>query len=62
MSGAFVAGNDAGHAYNDWPWMAGKLVPEEIWDGSVRTTHCSTISGARVLAMLSVASVYRHQW
>lgn len=32
-SGAFVAGNDAGHAYNDWPFMAGKLVPEEIWDG-----------------------------
>ena len=31
-SGAFVAGNDAGHAYNDWPLFAGKLVPEQIWD------------------------------
>lgn len=31
-SGAFVAGNDAGHAYNDWPLMAGKFVPEQIWD------------------------------
>jgi cytochrome c oxidase assembly protein subunit 15 len=31
-SGAFVAGNDAGHAYNDWPFMAGKFIPEQIWD------------------------------
>lgn len=31
-SGAFVAGNDAGHAYNDWPFFAGKLIPEEIWE------------------------------
>jgi cytochrome c oxidase assembly protein subunit 15 len=31
-SGAFVAGNDAGRAYNDWPLMAGQFVPEEIWD------------------------------
>jgi len=27
FSGAFVAGNLAGLAYNDWPWMAGKFVP-----------------------------------
>ncbi|KAG2435296.1 hypothetical protein HXX76_007372 [Chlamydomonas incerta] len=26
-SGAFVAGMDAGHAYNTWPLMAGQLVP-----------------------------------
>lgn len=31
-SGAFVAGNDAGHAYNDWPWMAGRLIPEQVWE------------------------------
>ena len=31
FSGAFVAGNDAGHAYNDWPLFAGQLVPEELW-------------------------------
>lgn len=30
-SGAFVAGNDAGHAFNDWPFFAGRLVPEGIW-------------------------------
>ena len=35
FSGAFVAGNLAGLAYNDWPWMAGKFVPlgiAEEWD------------------------------
>ncbi|CAE7199001.1 COX15 [Symbiodinium sp. KB8] len=30
-SGAFVAGNDAGRAYNDWPLMAGRWIPEELW-------------------------------
>eukprot|EP00898_Chlorokybus_atmophyticus_P004061 jgi/Chlat1/4656/Chrsp3S05606 len=30
MSGAFVAGNDAGHAYNTFPLMNGRLVPESI--------------------------------
>ena len=29
VSGAFVAGNDAGRAYNDWPYMNGKIVPWE---------------------------------
>ena len=31
LSGAFVAGNDAGHAYNDWPYYAGEIIPEQIW-------------------------------
>jgi cytochrome c oxidase assembly protein subunit 15 len=26
-----VAGLDAGHAYNTFPLMAGKLVPDEYW-------------------------------
>jgi heme a synthase len=30
-SGAFVAGNDAGHAFNDWPFFAGRVIPEGIW-------------------------------
>ena len=32
FAGAFVAGNDAGRAYNDWPLYAGRHIPEEIWD------------------------------
>lgn len=31
-SGAFVAGLDAGHAYNTFPLMGGRVVPEEYWD------------------------------
>ena len=27
LSGAFVAGNDAGRAYNDWPMYAGEWIP-----------------------------------
>lgn len=32
--GAFVAGLNAGHIYNTWPLMHGKLVPREIGDMS----------------------------
>ena len=31
MSGGFVAGNDAGRAFNDWPLYAGNLTPEGLW-------------------------------
>ena len=30
-TGAFVAGLQAGHAYNDFPWMHGRLFPEDYW-------------------------------
>jgi cytochrome c oxidase assembly protein subunit 15 len=29
--GALVAGLDAGRGYTDWPLMAGKLAPDEMW-------------------------------
>lgn len=31
LSGAFVAGNDAGRAYNTFPDMNGEWIPEEYW-------------------------------
>ena len=31
MSGCFVAGKDAGRAYNTWPDMNGEWVPSEYW-------------------------------
>ncbi|CBZ54092.1 putative cytochrome C oxidase assembly factor COX15 [Neospora caninum Liverpool] len=31
-SGAFVAGNDAGHAYNTWPKMIDDWVPPEVYE------------------------------
>ena len=32
FSGGFVAGNHAGLAYSDWPYMGGQLIPNDIWD------------------------------
>ena len=32
LSGAFVAGLDAGHVYNTFPLMDGDLVPDGLWD------------------------------
>lgn len=32
LSGGLVAGLNAGYAYNDWPYMNGQIVPEEIGD------------------------------
>jgi len=29
-SGAFVAGNEAGLVYSEWPWMGGRFVPEDL--------------------------------
>lgn len=31
VSGAFVAGLDAGHAYNTFPTMNGQWIPDEYW-------------------------------
>ena len=31
-AGGFVAGNDAGRAFNDFPFFAGRWVPEGWWD------------------------------
>ena len=35
FSGAFVAGNDAGRAFNDWPLYAEQWAPEGITDFEV---------------------------
>ena len=35
LSGAYVAGNQAGFAYNTFPLMEGRLVPEEYWDAEL---------------------------
>ena len=35
MTGGFVAGNDAGRAFNDWPLYAGSLVPDKLWRGDL---------------------------
>ena len=32
LSGALVAGNDAGRAYNTWPKMGDEWIPSDLWD------------------------------
>jgi len=61
-SGAFVAGNDAGHAFNDWPLFAGRLVPEGIWEealgwGNLFENTATVQFDHRALAYASVAGV-----
>ena len=31
VTGVFVAGMDAGRAYNDFPWMNGQWIPDDYW-------------------------------
>jgi cytochrome c oxidase assembly protein subunit 15 len=38
LMGALVAGNQAGLIDNDWPMMAGSLVPTDYWRGAVWST------------------------
>jgi cytochrome c oxidase assembly protein subunit 15 len=38
LMGALVAGNKAGLIDNDWPFMAGAVVPSDYWQGSLWAT------------------------
>ena len=60
-AGAFVAGLDAGHAYNTFPLMDGKLVPDEYWgSGGWRNAFENTAAVQlhhRALALSTLAGV-----
>eukprot|EP00892_Ulva_mutabilis_P006279 jgi/Ulvmu1/4022/UM189_0006.1 len=63
ISGAFVAGNDAGHAYNTFPLMHGSLVPPEYfspdtpgWRNVFENTAAVQLHH-RALALTTLASV-----
>eukprot|EP00238_Polyblepharides_amylifera_P001205 CAMPEP_0196571066 /NCGR_PEP_ID=MMETSP1081-20130531/1233_1 /TAXON_ID=36882 /ORGANISM="Pyramimonas amylifera, Strain CCMP720" /LENGTH=348 /DNA_ID=CAMNT_0041887827 /DNA_START=580 /DNA_END=1626 /DNA_ORIENTATION=+ len=64
-SGAFVAGLDAGRAYNTYPLMGGQIVPPEYWDPEqfpsiLSNTFENTAAVQfhhRVLAVTTLASV-----
>ncbi|KAJ8500979.1 hypothetical protein OPV22_011531 [Ensete ventricosum] len=62
ISGAFVAGNDAGHAYNTFPKMGDSWIPEDIFDMDplIRNffENTSTVQlNHRILATSTLASV-----
>ena len=62
LSGAFVAGLDAGHAFNTWPEMGreGRLMPAEYWEeGGLRGAASSTAPAQfhhRTLAYATLAA------
>ena len=56
LSGALVAGIRAGHAYNTWPLMNGKLIPDEIlllepWYANIAYNMATVQFIHRVLAL-----------
>ena len=63
MSGAYVAGNDAGRAFNTFPKMGDNWFPENIleltplWKNFVENTATVQFDH-RVLALSSLASIW----
>ncbi|WOL19441.1 hypothetical protein Cni_G28239 [Canna indica] len=62
LSGAFVAGNDAGHAYNTFPKMGDSWIPEDVFsmDPLIRNffENTSTVQlNHRILATATLASM-----
>lgn len=66
VSGAFVAGLDAGHAYNTFPLMNGQLVPDEYrsvpgWRNAFESTAAVQLHH-RVLALTTLGAVGATWW
>lgn len=62
VSGAFVAGSNAGFIYNDWPFMNGKLLPDDFYSPefgwiSAFEEHGTIQFNHRILAYISLAYV-----
>ncbi|TYK16280.1 cytochrome c oxidase assembly protein COX15 [Cucumis melo var. makuwa] len=67
ISGAFVAGNDAGHAYNTFPKMGDTWIPDDIFDLKplIRNffENTSTVQlDHRILATASLVSIGTLWW
>jgi cytochrome c oxidase assembly protein subunit 15 len=66
LMGALVAGNHAGLIDGDWPLMAGRLVPDDYWQGGFWATIAHGLSAAqfdhRVMAYALVAGAGTLAW
>lgn len=62
FSGGFVAGNHAGLANNDWPWMNGVFIPTDLWEPSMGwknlTENLSTVQFDH--RMLAYSTLFFH--
>lgn len=62
VSGALVAGSNAGFIYNDWPFMNGALVPNDLYDMvpawlNLFENHATIQFNHRLLAYLTLLTV-----
>lgn len=67
--GVFVAGMDAGRAYNDFPYMAGQWIPDEYWAirgwrGFFENTaavqlHHKVLAGTTLVSVLTTWALFR---
>lgn len=67
VSGAFVAGNDAGHAYNTFPKMGDTWIPEDVFDMKplIRNFFENTATvqlDHRILATVTLISIGTLWW
>ena len=68
-AGVFVAGMDAGRAYNDFPYMAGQWIPDEYWAirgwrGFFENTaavqlHHRVLAGTTLVSVLTTWAMFR---
>lgn len=68
-AGVFVAGMDAGRAYNDFPYMAGQWIPDEYWAirgwrGFFENTaavqlHHRVLAGTTLVSVLTTWALFR---
>jgi cytochrome c oxidase assembly protein subunit 15 len=60
LMGALVAGNHAGLIDGDWPLMAGRLVPEDYWQGGLWATFAHGLAAVqfdhRIVAYVLLAA------
>jgi cytochrome c oxidase assembly protein subunit 15 len=66
LMGALVAGNHAGLVDGDWPLMAGRIVPEDYWQGGLWATVAHGLSAAqfdhRVMAYALILATFALSW
>ena len=64
LSGAYVAGNDAGHAYNSFPKMGDEWIPSEILKLSPMWKNFTENTGLKLIflfyELITIESIIIH--
>jgi cytochrome c oxidase assembly protein subunit 15 len=67
LSGALVAGLNAGFIYNEWPTMGGQFIPDGYWDDTLGLASLFEVMEAvqfnhRTLAYITLVTVFALFW